>query len=191
MDSAISKLQACNTADELFAVTNALLTQVQRISRAARVMPGPTPIRSGRDLDAWVRELKARTNLPSADESTELLAQLFVVAISGTEAGRDRLLPGLDLPVHALMPAFCAVPCIFAHHDVRVRRALAIPQQYRGRKKAADRFQGRPAAKKACRQREGLRQAGRVIAILSARGIPIARAESLRPAAASAASPTR
>jgi len=60
-----------------------------------------------------VRELKARTNLPSADESTELLAQLFVVAISGTEAERDRFLSGLGRPVHALMPGAWPHPIFF------------------------------------------------------------------------------
>jgi len=42
-------------------------------------MSGPKPIRSASDLGAWVHELKERTNLQSADESTEVLAlaQLF------------------------------------------------------------------------------------------------------------------
>ena len=77
VESAITKIQQCKTADEVFAVTNALLTQVQNISSAVRTMSGPKPIRSASDLGAWVHELKARTNLQSADESTEVLSQLF------------------------------------------------------------------------------------------------------------------
>ena len=68
MDSAISKIQACKTVDEVFAVTNALGTQVQSISSAARVVPGPQPIRSASDLRAWVRELKAAANAQTPKE---------------------------------------------------------------------------------------------------------------------------
>ena len=77
MDSAISKIQACKTADELFAVTNALLTEVERISSAARVMPGPKPIRSASDLRVWLRELKAAANPQSPKEVSDVFAQLF------------------------------------------------------------------------------------------------------------------
>jgi alpha-beta hydrolase superfamily lysophospholipase len=77
VESAIPKIRQCKTADEVFAVTNALLTQVQNISSAVRTMSGPKPIRSASDLGAWVHELKAVTNLQSANESTELLATLF------------------------------------------------------------------------------------------------------------------
>ena len=77
VESAITKIQQCKTADEVFAVTNALLTQVQNISSAVRTMSGPKPIRSASDLGAWVHELKAVTNLQSANESAEILAQLF------------------------------------------------------------------------------------------------------------------
>jgi hypothetical protein len=77
LDSAISKIQACKTADELFAVTNALLTEVERISSAARVMPGPKPIRSASDLRVWLRELKAAADPESPQEARDVFAQLF------------------------------------------------------------------------------------------------------------------
>ena len=77
MDSAISKIQACKTADELFAVTNTLLTEVEGISSAARVMLGPKPIRSASDLRVWLRELKAAANKESPKEARDIFAQLF------------------------------------------------------------------------------------------------------------------
>jgi hypothetical protein len=77
LDSAISKIQACKTADELFAVTNALLTEVESITSPARVVPGPKPIRSASDLSAWVRELKAAANPQAPKEVIDVFAQLF------------------------------------------------------------------------------------------------------------------
>ncbi len=77
MDSAISKIQACKTADELFAVTNALLTEVESVTSAARVLPGPKPIRSASDLRAWLRELKAAANPQSPKEVSDVFGQLF------------------------------------------------------------------------------------------------------------------
>jgi hypothetical protein len=73
----LSKIQACKTADELFAVTNALITEVERISTAARVAPGPEPIRSASDLRAWVRELRAAANPQTTKEVSDVFAQLF------------------------------------------------------------------------------------------------------------------
>jgi len=77
LDSAISKIQQFKTAEEVFAVTNALLTQVESISSAARDVPGPKPIRSASDLRAWLRELKAAANPDCLKETSEIFGQLF------------------------------------------------------------------------------------------------------------------
>jgi len=77
LDSAISKIQACKTAEEVFAVANALVTQVQSISSAVQVVPGPKPISSASDLRAWIRELRAAGNPQTSKEVIDVFAQLF------------------------------------------------------------------------------------------------------------------
>jgi len=77
MDRTIAQIEACNTADDVFAVVTTFLSETQTTRGAFRTVYGPLPIRSLDDLRTWLRVL--RSSPANVSESVELLGQSFAV----------------------------------------------------------------------------------------------------------------
>ena len=77
MDNAITQIEACTTAAELFAAVNAFLGEVQNASAAFQAVRGPWPVFTRCELGIWLRELKAAAGPQTADEVMDAFGGVF------------------------------------------------------------------------------------------------------------------
>jgi hypothetical protein len=77
VDRTIAQIEACKTADEVFAVVTAFLQEARTTRGAFRTLSCPLPIRSLHDVRTWSRVL--RSTVQPQSESADLLGEAFAV----------------------------------------------------------------------------------------------------------------
>ena len=75
MRSAVAKIQACETIEEVIRVAHSMLVEALKSSAALRSLGGPTSIETVADISQWVRELKSTADSQIADG--ELFPNLY------------------------------------------------------------------------------------------------------------------